>query len=105
VRDDAWIVNLGRGRLIDEPALAAALTGGSIGGAALDAFTEEPLPPGSPLWDLPNVIVSPHMSGDSRGWDTALTSLFLDQLKRYLAGQPLRNVVDKRLGFVRSKFP
>jgi phosphoglycerate dehydrogenase-like enzyme len=100
MRDDAWIVNLGRGRLIDEPALVAALTDGSIGGAALDVFTEEPLPPGSPLWDLPNVIVSPHMSGDSRGWDTALTSLFLDQLKRYLAGQPLRNVVDKHLGFV-----
>jgi phosphoglycerate dehydrogenase-like enzyme len=102
VRDDAWIVNLGRGGLIDEPALAAALTGGSIGGAALDVFTEEPLPPGSPLWDLLNVIVSPHMSGDSRGWDTALISLFLEQLKRYLAGQPLRNVVDKRLGFVPS---
>jgi phosphoglycerate dehydrogenase-like enzyme len=100
MRDGAWIVNLGRGKLIDEPALAAALTRGSIGGAALDVFAEEPLPPGSPLWDLPNVIVSPHMSGDSRGWDTAVTSLFLDQLKRYLAGDPLRNVVDKRLGFV-----
>lgn len=100
LREDAWIVNLGRGRLIDEPALVTALAGGTIGGAALDVFTDEPLPAGSPLWDLPDVIVSPHMSGDFRGWDTALTGLFLAQLKRYRAGRPLANVVDKNLGYV-----
>jgi len=99
---DAWIVNLGRGGLIDERALMAALAGGTIGGAALDVFTTEPLPAGSPLWDLPNVIVSPHMSGDFRGWDRALTGLFLEQLERYRAGRPLANVVDKSLGYVPS---
>ena len=99
---DAWIVNLGRGGLIDERALMAALAGGTIGGAALDVFTTEPLPAGSPLWDLPNVIVSPHMSGDFRGWDRALTGLFLEQLKRYRAGRRLANVVDKNLGYVPS---
>ncbi len=102
LRPDAWIVNLGRGGLIDEPALVTALADGTIGGAALDVFTTEPLPAGSPLWDLPNVVVSPHMSGDFRGWDEALTGLFLDQLKRYRAGRPLANVVDKRLGYVPS---
>jgi hypothetical protein len=74
--------------------------GDAVGGAALDVFTDEPLAPGSPWWELPNVIVSPHMSGDFRGWEQALTGLFLDQLRRYQAGQPLVNVVDKRLGFV-----
>jgi phosphoglycerate dehydrogenase-like enzyme len=95
----AWLINVGRGALVDEPALLDALGSGAIGGAALDVFTDEPLPPTSPWWDLPNVIVSPHMSGDFRGWEQALTSLFTDQLRRWQAGQPLRNVVDKRLGF------
>jgi phosphoglycerate dehydrogenase-like enzyme len=108
LKPDAWLVNLGRGRLLDEAALAAALGGpgaatpgrSAIGGAALDVFTTEPLPAGSPLWDLPNVIVSPHMSGDADGWDQALTRLFLEQLGRYRQGRPLVNVVDKTLGFV-----
>ena len=103
LRDDAWLVNLGRGRLVDEAALTAALTSRAIGGAALDVFTSEPLPVGSPLWDLPNVIVSPHMSGDSLGWDTALTGLFRAQLARYQAGEPLANVVDKQLGYVPTR--
>jgi phosphoglycerate dehydrogenase-like enzyme len=92
-------VNLGRGVLVDEPALIAALGSDAIGGAALDVFATEPLPADSPLWRLPNVIVSPHMSGDALGWERALTDLFLAQLKRYRAGQPLANVVDKNLGF------
>jgi phosphoglycerate dehydrogenase-like enzyme len=96
----AWLINVGRGALADEDALRAALRAGTIAGAALDVFTEEPLAPGSPWWDTPHVIVSPHMSGDFRGWDRALTGLFLDQLRRWQAGQPLANVVDKRLGFV-----
>jgi phosphoglycerate dehydrogenase-like enzyme len=100
MRRDAWLVNLGRGDLVQEPALVDALTSEAIGGAALDVFTREPLPAASPLWELPNVIVSPHMSGDSRGWDRTLTGLFLAQLKRYRAGQPLANVVDKNLGFI-----
>jgi phosphoglycerate dehydrogenase-like enzyme len=100
MRPDAWLVNLGRGDLVAESALVDALTSEAIGGAALDVFTQEPLPAAAPLWDLPNVIVSPHMSGDSRGWDKSLTSLFLAQLRRYRAGQPLTNVVDKDLGFI-----
>lgn len=100
MRGDAWLVNVGRGALVDEPALTRALEAGRIGGAALDVFAAEPLPAESPLWDLPNVIVSPHMSGDARGWEQALTDLFLAQLERYRAGEPLANVVDKSLGFV-----
>jgi phosphoglycerate dehydrogenase-like enzyme len=98
----AWLINVGRGALADEPALLGAVGSGAIGGAALDVFTDEPLPPTSPWWDRPNVIVSPHMSGDFLGWEQALTSLFTDQLRRWQAGQPLLNVVDKRLGFLAS---
>ncbi|HEX4256410.1 MAG TPA: D-2-hydroxyacid dehydrogenase [Streptosporangiaceae bacterium] len=97
-----WLINVGRGALVDEPALLGALRSRAIGGAALDVFTAEPLPPTSPWWDLPNVIVSPHMSGDFLGWEQALTSLFTDQLRRWQTGRPLLNVVDKRLGFVVS---
>lgn len=96
---ECWLINLGRGALVDEPALVAALRRDAIGGAALDVFTDEPLPPESPLWALPNVIVSPHMSGDSRGWDRAVADLFLAQVARYRAGLPIRNVVDKTLGY------
>lgn len=99
MRGDAWLVNLGRGALIDEPALIAALGANEIGGAALDVFTTEPLPARSPLWEQPNVIVSPHMSGDAYGWDQAVTALFLAQLRRYRTGRPLANVVDKNLGY------
>lgn len=96
----SWLINLGRGALVDEAALLTALRDGTLGGAALDVFTDEPLPAGSPFWELPNVIVSPHMPADFRGWERALTDLFLAQLSRYRAGQPLANVVDKELGFV-----
>jgi phosphoglycerate dehydrogenase-like enzyme len=103
MRAGAWLVNLGRGRLVDESALAAAAAAGSIGGAALDVFETEPLPADSSLWTLPNVIVSPHMSGDARGWDAALNGLFAAQLRRYRSGRPLTNVVDKHLGYVPTR--
>jgi phosphoglycerate dehydrogenase-like enzyme len=96
----SWLINLGRGGLVDEQALIGALRDGVIGGAALDVFEHEPLPSASPLWTLPNVIVSPHMSADFQGWEQALVNLFLRQLASYRAGQPLSNVVDKELGFV-----
>lgn len=96
----SWLINLGRGALVDDQALITALEDGTIGGAALDVFTEEPLSPDSPLWDRPNAIISPHMSGDFRGWDRALAGLFLAQLRRYRSGEPLINVVDKSLGYV-----
>jgi phosphoglycerate dehydrogenase-like enzyme len=100
MRGDAWLINLGRGAIVDEPALISALGDGSLAGAALDVFADEPLPVASPLWSLPNVIVSPHMSADFSGWEGALTGLFLDQLRRFRTGEPLLNVVDKELGFV-----
>ncbi|HEY2207310.1 MAG TPA: D-2-hydroxyacid dehydrogenase [Pseudonocardia sp.] len=98
----ARLVNVGRGPLVVEPDLVTALEGGQLAGAALDVFTEEPLPAGSPLWSLPNVIVSPHMSGDVIGWRDALVGLFADNLARYRADEPLRNVVDKTHGYVSS---
>jgi phosphoglycerate dehydrogenase-like enzyme len=97
---ESWLINLGRGALVDERALISALRHGTMGGAALDVFEHEPLPAASPLWTLPNVIVSPHMSGDFRGWERALVDLFLRQLASYQDGRPLVNVVDKELGFV-----
>ncbi|MCU1627088.1 MAG: 2-hydroxyacid dehydrogenase [Pseudonocardia sp.] len=101
--DSARVINVGRGGLVVEQDLIAALAGRRIAGAALDVFETEPLPDDSPLWAMPNVIVSPHMSGDVVGWRDLLVDLFLDNLTRYRAGEPLRNVVDKSLGYVSGK--
>jgi phosphoglycerate dehydrogenase-like enzyme len=98
----ARFVNVGRGGTVDEAALIRALRDGTIAGAALDVFEREPLPEDSPLWDLPNVIVSPHMSADFAGWRETLVELFVENLSRYLSGRPLKNVVDKELGYVPS---
>lgn len=89
----AWLVNVGRGALVDEPALVAALQEGRLGGAGLDVFETEPLPPGSPLWSLPNVIVTPHASGDTPGNRVRASEIFLDNLGRFTRGEPLRNEV------------
>ena len=94
------LINVGRGQLVDEHALVAALQSGSIAGAALDVFQTEPLPPDSPLWRMPNVIVSPHMSADFHGWLEALADQFVENLDRWLSNRPLLNVVDKSLGYV-----
>jgi phosphoglycerate dehydrogenase-like enzyme len=93
-------VNVGRGSTVDEPALVEALRSGGIAAAALDVFEAEPLPHDSPLWDLPNVVITPHVAGDFAGWREAVMEVFVENLERYLTGNPLRNVVDKRLGFV-----
>jgi phosphoglycerate dehydrogenase-like enzyme len=98
----ARVINVGRGPLIVQDDLVRALRDGRLAGAALDVFETEPLPPGHPLWTLPGVIVSPHMSGDVVGWREALVELFADNLARYRAGEPLLNVVDKTHGYVRS---
>ena len=82
-----------------ETALVDALASGGIAGAALDVFEEEPLPADSPLWDMENAIVCPHMSGDVTGWDADFADVFYDNVGRWLDGYPLRNIVDKRLGF------
>ena len=99
MKPSAQFINLGRGRLVDEAALIAALDAGALAGAALDVFETEPLPADSPLWRHPAIIVSPHMSGDFIGYEDAVAELFLDNFRRYQAGEPLRNLVDKALGF------
>ncbi len=90
----AVVINIGRGALIDEPALVEALRSGHLGGAVLDVFAEEPLPQDSPLWDMPNVLVSPHSGSTSDRENGRLTDLFCDNLLRFLAGEPMRNVLD-----------
>ncbi len=100
LRPSARVINVGRGALVVEPDLVDALREGRIAGAALDVFAREPLPADSPLWTHPGVIVSPHMSGDLIGWRQDLVAVFRDNLARYQAGEPLRNVVDKTLGYV-----
>jgi phosphoglycerate dehydrogenase-like enzyme len=96
----ARFVNVGRGATVDEAALVRALEEGRLAGAALDVFEREPLPEDSPLWTMPNVIVSPHASANFAGWREALVELFVENLERYLTGRPLRNVVDKERGYV-----
>ena len=100
MKPGARLINVGRGALVDEDALIDALAGGRLLGAALDVFATEPLPPGSPLWTMPGVLVSPHTAGEVQGWRTVLAELYADNLRRYLAGEPLRNVVDKERGYV-----
>lgn len=99
MKPTAALINLARGEVVDEAALIAALESGRIGGAALDVFTREPLPAESPLWRLPNVIVSPHLGGVSPRYDERLVDLFVENLRRYLAGEPLVNVVDWEQGY------
>jgi len=95
-------INLGRGASLDEAALCRALGAGRIAAAALDTYKSEPLPEESPLWRQPGLIVSPHMSGDYHGFEPDLITLFGENLKRFRAGEPLINVVDKRSGYVRD---
>ncbi|KFZ79906.1 2-hydroxyacid dehydrogenase [Amycolatopsis sp. MJM2582] len=96
-------VNVGRGELVVTSDLIAALRDGPLGGAALDVFDTEPLPVDSPLWTMENVLISPHMSGDFVGWRNTLVEVFADNFRRWRAGEPLRNVVDKQLGYVPSE--
>ena len=98
----ARFINLGRGELVDEEALIAALTSGAIAGAGLDVFLNEPLPENSPFWDLENCIVSPHMSGDYHGFKETVAEVFLDNFERYRQCRELVNRVDKTLGFVNT---
>ena len=95
----SWLVNVARGRLIDERALLRALGEGRIGGAVLDTFAEEPLPPDSPFYDLPNAIVTPHTSWSSARVLDRSVELFCDNLRRFAAGEPLLNVVDPDAGY------
>lgn len=94
MKDGAFFINIGRGSTVDEAALIAALQSGKLGGAALDVFEEEPLPTDSPLWDMANVLICPHSASTSDRENARITDLFCDNLRRYLDGRPLRNVLD-----------
>ena len=94
MKPDAYLINIARGPVIDEVALIRALQAGHLAGAALDVFVQEPLPPENPLWTLPNVLVIPHSASTSDRENARLTDLFCENIRHYLAGEPLRNVLD-----------
>jgi phosphoglycerate dehydrogenase-like enzyme len=99
MKSDAVLVNVSRGKLVDEAALGAALQAGRLRGAALDVFEHEPLAPDSPLWARDDVIVTPHVAGFYETYWPDARQLFAENLRRFVAGEPLRNVVDKRAGY------
>jgi phosphoglycerate dehydrogenase-like enzyme len=103
LRPSAHLVNVGRGATVVQDELAEALAAGRFDGASLDVFEEEPLPVDSPLWSTPGVVVSAHMSGDVTGWRDVLARQFVANAERWLAGEPLENVVDTALGYVPSR--
>ncbi|MFZ3151939.1 MAG: D-2-hydroxyacid dehydrogenase [Anaerolineaceae bacterium] len=99
IKPGAGLVNVGRGGLVDEAALADALRSGKVSAAILDVFEQEPLPEDSALWSLPNVIITPHISGLSAKLMDAVVDLFIENLRRYLAGELLYNLVDAKKGY------
>ena len=99
VKPGAWLINVARGRLIDERALIRALREGDLGGAVLDTFRDEPLPATSPFYDLPNVIVTPHTAWSSGRVLDRSVELFCENLRRFAKGDPLLNVVDPSAGY------
>jgi phosphoglycerate dehydrogenase-like enzyme len=99
MRPHAYLVNIGRGEVIDQHALIEALREKRIGGAGLDVFEREPLEAESALWDLDNTILTPHMSGAFKGYNSACCDLFAENLGRFVAGRPLLNQVDRELGY------
>ena len=99
MKPSALLINVTRGKIVDEPSLIHALEAGLIGGAGLDVTPEEPLPQGSLLWDMPNVIVTPHVAGGSPNRDERTVGLFCDNLERFLVGKPLLSVINKRKGY------
>jgi phosphoglycerate dehydrogenase-like enzyme len=99
MRPDAVLINVARGAIVDEAALLEALQSGSIRGAYLDVFVQEPLPPDSPFYSLPNVVVMPHNSPFSQNLQEHMVGIFLENFRRYCAGERLLNVVDKQAGY------
>jgi phosphoglycerate dehydrogenase-like enzyme len=99
MKTSAVVINLGRGPVIDEAAMVEALAGGRIKGAVLDVFDNEPLPAGHPLWGLKNVLLSPHCADHTPDWLERAMQFFVDQFGRFVKGEPLMNVVDKRAGY------
>lgn len=99
MKPTAYLINIGRGPIIDEPALIKALEDEVIAGAGLDVFTTEPLPKDSRLWELPNVIYSPHVSGGMEDYTARATEVFCQNLKRYIEGKKFLNTVNKKAGY------
>lgn len=99
MKPTAFLVNIARGQCVDQRALVAALQAGTIAGAALDVTDPEPLPPDDPLWDLPNVLITPHNSGAIEGYFGRALDYFAANLERWVQGEPLANVVDEQLGY------
>jgi D-3-phosphoglycerate dehydrogenase len=99
MKKGSLLVNVARGPLVVERDLVTVLESGHLAGAAVDVTEVEPLPADSGLWNLPNVIITPHVAGQSKVRIDQMTDFFCDNLERYLAGRPLRNLVDKQLGF------
>ena len=99
LKPGAYIVDISRGGVLDQVAFIEALKSGKLAGAALDVFPEEPLPASSPLWQIPNVIITPHVSGSSTHYDERAVALFSENLHRYLGGLPLYNLFDRDRGY------
>ncbi|HEY8415772.1 MAG TPA: D-2-hydroxyacid dehydrogenase [Thermaerobacter sp.] len=99
MRRDAFLINVSRGAVVDEQALITALRDGTIAGAGLDVFADEPLPPGHPFWEMENVLITPHTAGNMRDYVGRAVDLFVENLTRFRRGEPLLNVVDKELGY------
>ena len=99
MKPTAFLINIARGGIVVEDALVRALQERWIAGAGVDVFEREPLPPTSPLWQLDNVIISPHVAAATPNYDDRAVELFCENLRRYLHGEPLLNVVDPRKGY------
>lgn len=99
MKPDAVLVNVGRGGVVDEPALIAALQENRLRGAAMDVFATEPLPKEDPIWGAPNLLISPHCSAVYDGWERASVAMFADNIARFLADEPLQNIVDPARGY------
>ncbi|MGE5618595.1 MAG: D-2-hydroxyacid dehydrogenase [Sphingomonadaceae bacterium] len=99
MKPSAYLINVARGGIVDEAALARALREGWIAGAAVDVFEQEPLPEDSEIWDLPNLIVTPHIAGATLPYLDRATEIFEENLRRYLAGEPMLNLLDKQKGY------
>jgi phosphoglycerate dehydrogenase-like enzyme len=99
MKPQAFLVNIARGNVIVEAGLVKALRSGAIAGAMLDVFEREPLPQDSPLWDMPNVIATPHMAGNPTNYTERVYTILSENIDRFMKGQPLKNVVDLRRGY------